>query len=108
MIYKYLAQFGVGWVELEEQGLGWDYYDILGVELTADVRHYRKLRNKSNGFYATATTLANVAMFNHIVSALDAAWSVRDYNKKVDMALMAQSKYYAGQHVATYGITFSW
>lgn len=108
MIYKYLGQFGAGWTELNEPGYGWDYYDNLGVELTADVERYRKLRVQSNGFYETATTFANVAMFNHLVSALDAAWSVKQYNTSINLSLMAESKYYAGQHVASYGISVSW
>lgn len=107
MIYKYLSQFGAGWIEL---GDNWDYYDN-GANLnnlTADVKHYRKLRNTSNGFYEVATVWATAAMFNHVASAFDAAFTVKFYNKNLKYSIIAEPKYYAGEHVTSYGVVFTW
>jgi hypothetical protein len=107
MIYKYLHQFGAGWVEV---GDNWGYYDNTEnhKNLLPNVKHYRSLRNTSNDFYSNATTMANVAMFNHVVSAFDAAFSVKFYNKEMKYSLIAQPKYYAGEHFTSYGIALSW
>lgn len=105
MIYKYSGQFGAGWIEV---GNDWNYYDDLSAELKPQATHYRNLRNKSNDLYKVATTMANVALFNHLVSALDAAWTVKQYNKKIELSLMAEPKYYAGERVTSYGVSVSW
>lgn len=107
MIYKYLGQFGAGWVEL---GQNFDYYNngITGIELTPDVSHYRSLRNQSNDFYTTAKTMATVVLINHLVSAFDAAFSAKSYNKQLNYSFFAGQKYYAGERVTTYGVALSW
>jgi hypothetical protein len=107
MIYKYLGQFGAGWVEL---GDNWAYYDG-GANLdnlTPDVSSYRSLRNKSNDFYSTAKTMATLVLLNHVASAFDAAFTVKSYNKQVNYSLYAGQKRYAGEKVTTYGIALSW
>jgi len=112
MIYKYLGQFGPGWIELEnfDGNLKWTYYDG-GANLdnlTPDVSHYRDLRDKSNDLYQIATDMATVVLFNHLVSAVDAALSVKSYNKKVNYSFYGAQQYYAGEIVNTYGIALSW
>lgn len=108
MIYKYLGQFGSGWVELDQYG-GWTYYDG-GANLnnlTPNVSRYRNLRDKSNDFYRTATNMATIVLLNHLASAIDAAFTVRSYNKQLSYSLYAGQQYYAGERVNTYGVAIS-
>lgn len=106
MIYKYLGQFGAGWLDLED----WAYYDTAAnrKDLTASIRSYRTMRNNSNDYYKNATTMANVVLVNHLVSAIDAAFTVKYHNKQVRYSLQASQQYYAGENVAMYGISVAW
>ncbi|MCB0282468.1 MAG: hypothetical protein H6627_10075 [Calditrichae bacterium] len=108
MIYKYLRQFGSGWVELEELGYPISYYEGGDATNTPDVARYKKVRNESNDFYAIASTMSKVILVNHLISALDAAISVKQYNKSVQYSLYGSQMYYAGEYVNTYGIALSW
>ena len=111
MIYKYPSQFGAGWIELSEPGgKGWDYYDS-GLHLdslTPDVNKYKKMRNLSNDFYATATNMATIVLLNHLASAIDAAFTVKSYNAQLKYSFYAGQKHYAGERVNTYGLALSW
>ena len=44
---------------------------------------YRDMRAKANDYYDVASTFVSVAVINHVVSALDAFWSVTRYNKSL-------------------------
>ena len=105
-----MGQFGAGWAELADYENGWSYYDGgANLEnLTPDVDQYRTLRNKSNDFYSTAKAMATAVLFNHLISAFDAAFSVKSYNKQLNYSLYAGQKRYAGEQVTTYGIALSW
>lgn len=108
MIYKYLRQFGSGWVELDELGYPISYYEGGDASNTPDVTRYKKVRNQSNDFYSIASTMSKVILVNHLISALDAAISARTYNKSVQYSVYGSQMYYAGEYVNTYGIAFSW
>ncbi len=88
----------------------WTYYDsgANSDNLTANINRYRNLRNKSNDLYATATTMATVVMLNHLVSAFDAAFTARGYNKTVRASFYGGQKYYAGENVQTLGVSVAW
>ena len=107
MIYKYPIQFGAGWVEV---GTNWQRYDNYspGDPVESDLRFYRDLRNKSNSFYDTANTMATVVMINHLASAIDAAFTVRSFNRKIDFALKAKSQKYNGERVTMVGFNVAW
>ncbi len=112
MIYKYPSQFGAGWTELGELGedIDWAYYEN-GKNLdrlTPDVSKYKKLRNRSNDFYATATNMASIVLINHLASAIDAAFSAKSYNAGLSYSIYAGQKRYAGERVNTYGLALSW
>lgn len=42
---------------------------------------YARMRAKANEFYDVASTWVNVAIVNHVLSAIDAFWSAKQYNK---------------------------
>ncbi|RMH62239.1 MAG: hypothetical protein D6677_10200 [Calditrichaeota bacterium] len=107
MIYKYLIQFGSGWVEL---GDNWTYYDDPASlnHLTNDVARYKTIRNQSNDFYHTATTISWVILLNHLSSAVDAAFTARAFNHSVEARLEGQTRYYAGETLPMYGLRINW
>ena len=92
MIYKYIVQFGVGWDDVyATYGDPFFYSPLRGSliaghdqMLTPHIMHYRDLRNESNDHYAVATTMLNLVLLNHLVSAIDAAFSAKAYNKNLD------------------------
>jgi len=53
--------------------------------LTANFKYYSVERGKANDYYSTAKTFVTIAVVNHIVSAIDAAWSAASYNKKIHL-----------------------
>ncbi|MGD9487713.1 MAG: DUF5683 domain-containing protein [Calditrichaceae bacterium] len=105
MIYKYLLQFGGGWVDVPSI----DYYNQSNfTQPTPLISRYRDIRNTSNDFYDLATTMSGVALMNHLLSALDGALSVKKYNKRVGYSVRIGQQYYAGERMRTYGVYFSW
>ena len=115
MIYKYLHQFGVGWNDIEEltngnEDAAWVFYDAhdnLGT-LSPNIKKYRSMRNRSNDYFQTATTMLNLMLLNHVLSALDAAFAVKQFNKKVNYSVRVNSQFDGIDHVTTYGLNVSW
>ena len=48
--------------------------------------YYSKERGKANDFYNVASTAVIVIVSNHILSALDAAWSAASFNKDLNIS----------------------
>ncbi len=107
MIYKYLHQFGVGW----DDAPGFDFYDNTAniLHVTPHIGTYRDMRNRSNDYYDTATTMVSLVLLNHLVSAFDAAIAVKQYNKKIRYSFNIDRRYYGvNEPVYTYGVKVSW
>jgi len=70
---------------------GWDDAGVMTPEriLTSDVSarflEYSKMRGTANDFYNIATTGSALIVVNHLLSALDAAWSASQYNNRVKL-----------------------
>ena len=69
---------------------GWDDDDLANGEYPRELptagHHmiiYRDMRAQANNYYDVASTFVSVAVVNHIVSAIDAFWSVTRYNKNL-------------------------
>lgn len=64
---------------------GWD--DVALANALTDTSetglHYMAIRGKSNDKLKLATAMTGIAFANHILSALDAVWSVNRFNKKI-------------------------
>lgn len=104
MIYKYLTQFGNAWDDA-------DYYTAYygnSNNLTPQMFAYRDMRNQTNEYFDNATAAINVIMINHLLSALEAAWSARVYNKDLEVKLSAHNRKYLDKQVQMYGINLSW
>lgn len=102
MIYKYLHQFGVGWDDVPFL----EYYDNVANlgNPTPNIKEYRSMRNRSNDYYETASTMLNLVLLNHLLSAFDAAIAVKQFNKKFNYAVRVDRQYYGLERVTTYGL----
>jgi hypothetical protein len=104
MIYKYLTQFGNAW---DDANFYQTYYGNTNT-MTLNMLTYRDMRNDMNNFYDTASAAANVILINHILSALDAAWTTSVYNRTLRINLRVNNKKYFDERVQMYGINISW
>ncbi|MEW6511394.1 MAG: hypothetical protein AB1428_10580 [Bacteroidota bacterium] len=73
LIGKY-PQFNQGW---DDAPPAFNYGD----PLTGRFLYYADERGKANRYYETASTMVTIAIVNHILSAIDAAWSAGSYNR---------------------------
>jgi hypothetical protein len=104
MIYKYATQFGNGW---EDANFYATYYGNTN-NLTPQMFAYRDMRNDMNNYYDVATTFTNVILVNHVLSALDAAWTARNHNRKIQMKIRSYNKRYFDENVQMFGINLYW
>jgi len=104
MIYKYATQFGNAWDDADFYAT---YYGNTNL-LTPNMFAYRDMRNQMNEFYDTAKVAANVVLINHILSALDAAWTARSFNRTIRMNLRVDSQKHNGERVQMYGVNIAW
>jgi len=62
---------------------GWDDATQGGARDSANRETYDFMRADANDQYSAATLLASAILLNHVVSAIDAAWTTNRYNKKI-------------------------
>lgn len=80
LIGKY-NQYSYGWDDkLPNGGDGWSDYR----EISPRYRSYSGMRGHANELYESATTVVNLLILNHALSALDAAWAASRYNKDLE------------------------
>lgn len=96
MIGKYYNQFGVAWTDFES------YPDDGGQD------HYETMRDKSNQFFIKGSNCAMVILANHLFSALDAAWTIKKYNQKVDARLKASLKEFNSEPLPFLSLELNW
>ena len=104
MIVKYLTQFGNAW----EDANFIDYYYGNTDKMTSQMFTYRDMRNDMNQYYDVASIATNVILINHVLSALDAAWTAGRYNREITMKIRAYNKRYFDENVQMVGINLSW
>jgi hypothetical protein len=81
LIGKY-PQFAVGW---EEFGDNVNKPYTYGDPLPQQFLDYSVMRGEANDYYKIATTAVSVIVINHILSVVDAVWSVSRYNKDLEV-----------------------
>jgi len=81
MIGKY-PQFNVGWDDFGNEDTPFNYGD----PLTNNFIYYSKERGKANDFYNVASTAVIIVVVNHVLSAVDAAWTASSFNKKINIS----------------------
>ena len=78
LIGKY-PQFAAGW---DDAGV-MTPERIINNDVSARFLEYSKMRGKANDFYNIATTGSVLLVVNHLLSALDAAWSASQFNHQL-------------------------
>lgn len=81
MIGKY-PQFNPGWNDFGDENKPFSYGD----PLTEKFHYYAKERGKANDYYNIASKAVLVIVVNHIISAVDAAWTTSNYNKSLELS----------------------
>lgn len=77
---KYLTQFGFGW----NDGVGDDPETVYKWDgQSRDAASYVIMREDANNLLGLSSTFFSVIMVNHVVSALDAGFTVRNQNRKL-------------------------
>jgi hypothetical protein len=66
---------------------------IVRSDVSARFLEYAKMRGKANDFYNIATTGAVLLVVNHVLSALDAAWSAAQFNDHLKLEAHLQPTY---------------
>lgn len=101
MIGKYPAQFGNAWadasfdVEYQDFGLG---------HITPMNDEYAIMRDEANKLYDKAAYGSMIALLNHLVSAVDAGFTARHYNRRQMSLTYHQKVYSSGDHVNMFGL----
>jgi hypothetical protein len=85
MIGKY-QQFNAGWKDFDESQYPDNHYDY-GDPLTEMYLYYSDQRGKANDFYNAARWGVIAIVTNHILSAVDAAFSAGSYNRSLESQL---------------------
>ena len=91
LIGKY-PQFAVGWYEFSGTDLNKPF--IYGDPLPKQFLDYSVMRGKANDFYDVAAKAVLVVVVNHIVSAIDAAWTTHNFNKNLDLHASIETRDY--------------
>ncbi|NUO18155.1 hypothetical protein HUU59_01720 [bacterium] len=100
MIGKYFEQFGFGWIDTYDRSVplnGSTPENIwsVGGDDIATVKYdgqsqlfftYRDMRGEANDLLEKGNTMMELVLVNHVLSALDAAFAARSYNRKQESA----------------------
>jgi hypothetical protein len=77
MIGKYM-EFNAGWIDVKNPDP-----DIARQDTSKMSLYYMALRERSNRALKAATAMTGVVLANHVISALDAAWTARVFKKEI-------------------------
>jgi len=105
MIGKYPEQFGNAWEDASFE----EYYSGYRNKVTPFNQKYTDMRLKSNRYYDIAGYGAMTLLVNHVIAAIDAGFTARNYNRKrVKMAFYYQNIPYKGEYVNLFGMNLAW
>ncbi len=114
MIGKYPA-FYVGWdfVRYYDNQSYWDNKPIQEIEEIhkndQGISDYMDMRDKSNRLFRTARTATNYVIVNHILSAIDAAWSAKRHNNKLlEASIQFEQIFYVDQFQPVLSLKIKW
>ncbi len=85
LIGKY-PQYGGGWNDAKSykiDGTPFGPSDLLQRNLSPHFLFYSQMRGEANDFYRIATTASYFLIANHVLSALEAAWSAARFNSRL-------------------------
>ena len=88
---------------------GWDDTDTHRGRDSKNREIYEDMRAEANKFFKRATMGATIAMINHVVSAIDAAWTTVYHNKKLaSVRLQATGLAFNGDLVPALEVRIDW
>jgi hypothetical protein len=103
MIGKYPEQFGNAWADASFNA---NYSGFEG-RVTPMNDHYTDLSKESENLYDKAGYGSMAALINHVISAVDAGFTTRRYNRR-QMKLSYDNRNYNGEYVNMFGVAFIW
>lgn len=114
MIGKYPA-FYVGWDFTDYYG-NQSLFDVITMDSieaiqqnSPDIGGYMDMRDKSNKLFRLARTATNYVIVNHILSAIDAAWTAKRHNNKLlEASLKVDQVFYVDQLQPVLSLTIKW
>ena len=99
IIGKY-QKFNAGWDDVPAE---------LAFTDTSEIgRYYMSIRGRSNDKLKLASAMTGLALANHVLSALDAVWTVNRLNKKVEPAMRVRYTTIDGRPAAVANLRVSW
>jgi hypothetical protein len=104
MIGKYIHQFGFGW----DDGIGDDPGTPFFDGGSPRSQHYMDMRYDSNQLLKNSAWGYNIALLNHLVSALDASFTVRAMNRNVTTQVGFRQIPYDTELAPAAGLNFNW
>ncbi|NQT34804.1 hypothetical protein HQ587_06415 [bacterium] len=104
MIGKYIHQFGMAWSDQYGDIDGTPHFDGVS-DFSQD---YMGMRDDSNKLLGYSAWGYNIALLNHVASALDASFSVRIAKRRAKAELGFRQVPYNGGLVNAAGLNFSW
>lgn len=109
MIGKY-HQFNYGWDDFRnDHPITITHSEMTSNYIVSKNRYYYEgRRNASNDAYKTATTGVTVVLLNHILSAIDAAWTTSLYNRRINTTLRLEPIYYAYEPQTALTLRVTW
>lgn len=87
---------------------GWDDWQSGDAPLTENREWYETMRHNGNKEFKKASTCAMLALANHLISALDAAWTISQHNKQIQTSVFMQMKPIRNEPVPFYGLNVQW
>jgi hypothetical protein len=103
MIGKYPEQFGNAWADANFNTT----YSGFNNRVTPMNDRYTNLSKESERLYDKAGYGSMVALINHVLSAVDAGFTTRGYNRR-QLRLSYDNRRFNGEYVNMFGIEFGW
>ena len=103
MIGKYPEQFGNAWADANFNTT----YSGFNNRVTPMNDRYTDLSKESERLYDKAGYGSMVALINHVLSAVDAGFTTRRYNRR-QLRLSYNNRRFNGEYVNMFGIAFGW
>lgn len=100
MIGKYPEQFGNAWADASFDA----FYSGFTNMVTPMISQYTSLRNASNHFYDVAGYGTAAILLNHVLSAIDAGFTTRGFNRR-HLKVSYHSVRYKDEFVNMFGLT---
>ncbi|RMG69076.1 MAG: hypothetical protein D6715_00665 [Calditrichaeota bacterium] len=102
MIGKYPEQFGNAWEDADFN----EFYSGFEKRVTPYNQTYTDMRNASNHFFDIAGYGSMALLINHVISAIDAGFSTRSYNRRL-LQMTYRNQYYRGELVNMLGLAIN-